>query len=50
MTITHTTTPAGTSVLDDLGLDPGFTVKAKLAIVSGACRPQFMLLALRWRL
>lgn len=25
-------TPAGTSVLDDLGRDPGFIVKAKLAI------------------
>jgi predicted XRE-type DNA-binding protein len=31
MTVTHTT-PAGTSVLDDLGLDPAFIVKAKLAI------------------
>lgn len=25
-------TPAGTSVLDELGLDPGYVVKAKLAI------------------
>ena len=31
MTLTYTT-PAGTSVLDDLGLDPGFIVKAKLAL------------------
>lgn len=31
MTIGHTT-PAGISVLDDLGLDRGFTIKAKLAI------------------
>jgi predicted XRE-type DNA-binding protein len=31
MTITHAT-PAGNSVLDDLGLDPGFVVKAKLAL------------------
>lgn len=30
MAIEHTT-PAGTSVLDDLGLDPGYIVKAKLA-------------------
>ena len=34
MTIGHTT-PAGTSVLDDLGLDPGFIVKSKLAIRIG---------------
>lgn len=31
MTIGHTT-PAGTSVLDDLGLDRSYIVKAKLAI------------------
>ncbi len=31
MTSRHTT-PAGTSVLDDLGLDRGFIVKAKLAL------------------
>jgi predicted XRE-type DNA-binding protein len=31
MTATHTT-PAGISVLDDLGLDPAFIVKAKLAM------------------
>ena len=31
MTIAHTT-PAGISVLDDLGLDRGFAIKAKLAI------------------
>jgi predicted XRE-type DNA-binding protein len=31
MTVTHTT-PAGISVLDDLGLDPAFIVKAKLAM------------------
>jgi len=31
MTIGHTT-PAGTSVLDDLSLDQGFIVKSKLAI------------------
>jgi predicted XRE-type DNA-binding protein len=31
MSVTHRT-PAGTSVLDDLGLDPGFVVKAKLAL------------------
>lgn len=31
MTIGHTT-PAGISVLDDLGLDRGFTIKAKLSI------------------
>ncbi len=30
MTIGHTT-PAGISVLDDLGLDRGFTIKAKLS-------------------
>jgi predicted XRE-type DNA-binding protein len=36
MSVTHTTpqnnTPAGTNVLDDLGLDRGFIVKAKLAL------------------
>lgn len=31
MTVGHTT-PAGTSVLDDLGLDPAYVVKSKLAI------------------
>ena len=31
MTIAHST-PTGISVLDDLGLDGGFTIKAKLAI------------------
>ena len=31
MTIAYST-PAGISVLDDLGLDRGFTIKAKLAI------------------
>lgn len=31
MTVTDST-PAGTSVLDDLGLNPGFIVKAKLAL------------------
>lgn len=30
--IEHEETPAGTSVLDDLNLDPGFVIKAKLAI------------------
>jgi predicted XRE-type DNA-binding protein len=30
MTVTYT--PVGTSVLDDLGLDPAFIVKAKLAV------------------
>jgi predicted XRE-type DNA-binding protein len=31
MSVTHTTL-AGASVLDELGLDPGFIVKSKLAI------------------
>ena len=31
MTVTHRT-PAGTSVLDDLGFNPAYVVKAKLAL------------------
>lgn len=32
MSVNHTTTPAGTSMLDELELDRGFVINAKLAL------------------